>query len=94
MGSQGQSSDRVLVVNYERFKITVLFNSDEEVNRAKRGMLLLQSGFNLCKGGKLWWDGMTSQQRTTIEADADWLNNRITEAKLEHAYGNSQSHYR
>lgn len=77
-----------LIVNYDRFKVIVRFSSDEEMKRAKRGLILLSSKFNLCKGGKPWWDGMTSKQRAQIEADSDWLNDRITQAKLEYSGGN------
>lgn len=39
-----------LVVNYGMFKINIHFNGYEEVRRARSGLLLLTSKFNLCLG--------------------------------------------
>ena len=79
-------SDNELIVNYQTFKLVLRFRGTAEVERAKRGLILLTSKFHLYLDGRSrsWWDGLTKQQRADIEADSDWLNDKITNAKLEH----------
>ena len=81
------TSDNELIVNYNTFKLVLRFRGTE-VERVKRGLILLTSKFHLYLDGRSrsWWDGLTKQQRAEIEADSDWLNDKITKAKLEHAH--------
>jgi hypothetical protein len=77
-------SDRTLYVKFGALELVIRFSSDEEVARAKRGMMLIGTpAIRLNGHARAFWDTLTPERRARIERDADWLNDKITAAKLE-----------
>jgi hypothetical protein len=76
----------ILDVDFGVFKLQLRFDSDEEIARAKRAARLIGTQGQI----RLWhpemrliWDSFSPEKRARYEADADWLNDKITAAKLE-----------
>jgi len=79
-----------LDVNFGIFSVQVRLKDQAEIGRAHRALRLISGTQAIplqSSAGRDIWDSLTPERRAQYEADADWLNDKITEAKLKQWQG-------